>query len=332
VTRDLARHGFEVTHAPSGADGVRLLGERQFDLVALDHNMPQQDGLETLGQIKALPAPPPVVYVTGSEDSRLAVAALKAGAVDYVIKASGRDFFDLLRSALDQALRQLSMSREAEAAAREIHEANERLEALVAQQQILMREVNHRVANSLQIIASLVRMQAGSLEDDTAREALRDTQHRIEAIMQVHRRLYTSSDVEVVEMDKYLEGLVAELEQSMAAAGHQHQITVRAEPVTIPTDKAVSVGVIVTELVTNAYKYAYPPGQTGPIRVGLNRAGADLIELGVEDDGVGIPSVLAQRGTGLGQKVIRAMASGLGSEIVVDPAHRGTRVSIAFSL
>ena len=332
VASDLAGHGFDVVLADDGETGLQLLSRETFDLVALDYDMPgQEDGLTVLERIRALPDPPPVVFATGSEDTRLAVTALKAGAADYVIKTSGSDFFDFLRRAILQALAAVRFAREREAVDQEIRAANDRLEALVVQQKILIREVNHRVANSLQIIASLVRMQASVLSDEAARESLLDTQHRIEAIMQVHRRLYTSDNVESVEMDKYLEGLVTELEQSMAAAGHQHDLSLEAEPISIPTDKAVSVGVIVAELVTNAYKYAYPPGRSGPIRVKLVAGSDAVLMLSVEDEGVGMPGGVAQNGTGLGQRVIRAMASGLGSEVQVDPAFRGTRITIPFS-
>src|SRR3712207_8426444 len=98
VERTLSRQGFEVTHAPGGEEGLRRLssGER-FDAVGLDHFMPGLEGLEVLAQIQALPDPPPVIYVTGADEGRIAVAALKAGAADYVIKDTAGSFLELLR-------------------------------------------------------------------------------------------------------------------------------------------------------------------------------------------------------------------------------------------
>jgi len=86
ATLALTRRGFRVTAAASGREGVELAMDGKFDVVTVDHYMPIQDGLETLLLLNAVPEPPPVVYVTGSEDSSVAVAALKAGAVDYVVK------------------------------------------------------------------------------------------------------------------------------------------------------------------------------------------------------------------------------------------------------
>jgi two-component sensor histidine kinase len=331
VSRGLERRSFAVTTALDGAEGVRLAELQPFDVVAVDHYMPGQDGLETLDRLLKLPEPPPVVYVTASDESRLAVAALKAGAADYVVKSTADDFQDLLANALNQAIDGVRLRRERDQAEHALADANARLEAIVQRQAVLLREVNHRVANSLQLIASLVHLQAGALDDDVAKAALHDTQARIAAVMQVHRRLYTSDDVQNVDMGEYLGGLIAELQQSLAAAaGTEHPIRLYAEPIKLNPDKAVSLGVVVAELVTNAFKYAYPSGEAGEVRVALRSAPADQVRLTVEDDGQGLGEKVVARGTGLGQRVIAAMARSLNSKLEYDPTHRGARAVLAF--
>ena len=216
-----------MTTAEGGSEGVLLAASQPFDLVAVDHYMPGMDGLETLDQLGALPAPPPVVYVTGSDEGRIAVAALKAGAADYVVKTVGEDFFDLLTASFEQVLDRSRLAREKARAEEDLRASNARLEALLG-------EVNHRVANSLQLVSAMVRLQAGALADPTARAALDDTQRRIGAIAQVHRRLYSANDVESVDMRDYLGSLIEELTETLSCDSAPHSLHLAARAACLP--------------------------------------------------------------------------------------------------
>jgi DNA-binding NtrC family response regulator len=123
VERALSRHGFQVSHALNGDEGLERLTSDAFDVVALDHFMPGKEGLEVLAQIQTLADPPPVVYVTGADEGRIAAAALKAGAADYVIKDVSGAFLDLLRTAVEQAIDAKRLRREKEDAERRMKEA-----------------------------------------------------------------------------------------------------------------------------------------------------------------------------------------------------------------
>jgi two-component sensor histidine kinase len=322
AVRALERMDCAVDTAQSGAEGVAKAALGGFDLIAVDHFMPGQDGLETLAQIRALPSPPPVVYVTGSEDSRIAVAALKAGAADYVVKTIGEDFFALLGSAFQQARAKQRLELAKAQAEEELHRSNARLEAL-------LKEVNHRVANSLQLVSAFVHMQSAALPDPAAKSALQDVQRRIQAIAQVHRRLYTGDAVDTVAMDDYLAALVAELQETWSTPAAPRVLTLASEPIRMKTDRAVSLGVIVNELVSNACKYAYPATGPGEVRITLVRDGEERFLLRVEDDGCGIEPDAGPKGTGLGTKVIRAMAKSLQAQLRYDLEHRGVRAILS---
>jgi two-component sensor histidine kinase len=326
VQKELGRQGYEVVCAADGDEGLRLMAEGGWDVCALDHYMPGRDGIDVLPEMIALQDAPPVVFVTGAQEGSLAVAALRAGAADYVIKDVSSDFTSLLRNAVDDALNRRRLQQENERVQAEIAAARDRAEAM-------LREVNHRVGNSLQLVSSFISLQARQLKDDGARSALREAQTRIEAVAHVHRRLYASGDMSTVAMDEYLVGLVEELSKSLGPDGTGPTLKLEAEPITVSTDQAVSLGVIVSELVTNAAKYAYAPGQGGEIRVRLERADDHRALLTVEDDGPGMdPAEAKPKGTGLGRKIIAAMAGGLKSALEFDPGHTGVRARLAFDL
>jgi two-component sensor histidine kinase len=193
-----------------------------------------------------------------------------------------------------------------------------------------MREVNHRVGNSLQMIASMLTLHANAAGNPEVSEALTDATGRVLAVAQVHRRLYTSDDVQSVAVDQYLEALVEDLRRS-SETNELAQLTLTSEPVAVDPDRAVAVGVIVNELVMNALKYAYPESK-GPIRVDIREIGDNRAALIVEDDGVGIVPRAKPKSTGLGQRIVRAMGEKLNAEIEVDRAHKGTRVVVSFDL
>jgi len=330
VTKALSRRGYVVASAGDGLDGLRMAGDEAYDVIALDHFMPGLDGLETLTELGRTQPDTPIVYVTGSEDSRIAVSALKAGATDYVIKTAGDDFLDLLASAADQALEKVRLRREKAAVQAALQTSNAQLAEMVERQAVLLREVNHRVANSLQLVSALIHMQASTVDDPAAKAALIDTQNRVQAISQVHSRLYTSDDVESVEMEDYLAALLGDLEETCSSNAARRTLRLAAEPMRLTTDMAVSVGVIVAELIINACKYAYPADRPGDVRVELRRTAGGEVQLTVEDDGPGFHSAEPTRGSGIGQKVIRAMAANLRSTVTIDPAHAGVRAVLLF--
>jgi len=207
--------------------------------------------------------------------------------------------------------------------------ANDELATAKDRAEALLREVNHRVGNSLQLVSSMISLQSKALTDKSAREALRAAQARIEAVAQVHRRLYTSVHVGQVALDDYLTGLVDELRQSLPAGFHD-MIDLKADPLEADTDRAVSLGVVAAELITNAVKYAYR-GKPGPIRVRLLEDGEGHALLMVEDEGVGMDGGPA-KGTGLGAKILKAMATSLQSKVEFEPRKKGVRALLRFEL
>jgi two-component sensor histidine kinase len=327
VDRGLTRLGLKVVHAASGQAGLDRLTQGGIDVVALDQYMPGLDGIETLEQILKIPDAPPVVFVTASQDSAIAVTALKAGAADYLVKDVQGEFIPLLQVAVDGALRQAQIRKARDEAEAEVHASRDRFAALAAEREVLLREVNHRVGNSLQIIASLLHLQANSASRDDVKAALTNAMGRVAAVAQVHRRLYTSHDLKSVLLNQYLEALLEDLRRS-AESNRMSRLTLKAEAIEIDPDRAVAIGIIVNELVMNAVKYAYPDG-AGPIHVELKLRGDDIL-LSIADDGVGLDDNADPRGTGMGQRIVTAMAAKLEATVERDPGHSGTRIVVRF--
>jgi two-component sensor histidine kinase len=327
VERGLTRLGFKVVPAASGEHGLDRLKQGGVDVIALDQYMPGLDGLETLERILAIPNAPPVVFVTASQDSSIAITALKAGAADYLVKDTHGDFIPLLQVAVDGALRQARIQKARDDAEAEVHASRDRYAALAAEREVLLREVNHRVGNSLQIIASLLHLQANSSTQEDVKAALTNAMGRVAAVAQVHRRLYTSHDLKSVLLNQYLDALLEDLRRS-AEGNKMSRLTLKAEPIEIDPDRAVAIGIIVNELVMNAVKYAYPDG-AGPIHVELRAQGDELL-LSIADEGVGLNVKTDPRSTGMGQRIVTAMASKLDASVERDPAHSGTRIVLRF--
>ncbi len=295
------------------------LRDEQFDLVAIDHYMPGKSGLDLLAEIVALEEHPPVVFVTGNDDTAVAVKALHAGALDFVVKTVGDTFFDVLDGRFRQALSRDKLERDKRAAEAELRLANERLELLV-------REVHHRVSNSLQMVLSFVAMQAKQSDAPEVRAALDDIQNRIKAISKVHQRLYTRDDLTTIDLDAYLGNLVEDLRESLPEAV---TIELASEAVMVSPDTAVSVGVIVNELVSNAAKYAFGPGQRGQITVRLESEPAGGFAVTVEDNGSGFDTEDAPVGTGLGTRIVDAIARSLGTKVQVMDKAGGTALRLS---
>ena len=192
---------------------------------------------------------------------------------------------------------------------------------------MLLREVNHRVGNSLQIIASLLHLQANSSAQDDVKAALTNAMGRVAAVAQVHRRLYTSHDLKSVLLNQYLDALLEDLRRS-AEGNRMSRLTLKAEPIEIDPDRAVAIGIIVNELVMNAVKYAYPDG-AGPIHVVLSAQGDELDT---------VDRRRRRRPQRQGRSAIHRHGPAhrqrdgdqARSQVERDPAHTGTRIVLRF--
>ncbi|MBX5179844.1 PAS domain S-box protein [Rhizobium lentis] len=188
-------------------------------------------------------------------------------------------------------------------------------------QQIMLREMSHRVKNSLALVAAMLAMQARSTKQEEVGQALRDAEARVGTIAQVHDQLWRQPDIETVDLADFLSSLCQRLQQSTSG----HTVSVVADPCMIDADRAIQIALLVNELVTNAFKHAYAE-VAGAVTV-TARSIADEICLEIADDGRGLPpEVLSGEngGKSLGMKIVRALVQQLRAELHIENREPGT--------
>jgi len=202
------------------------------------------------------------------------------------------------------------------------------LERLEKAKAIQLEELAHRIKNDLATVGSLLRLQARSLEKGPARDALKSATVRLNVIAQVHQRLrQTDGDLAVVDMAAYLEDLSRGLGDLLRDV-RPIALRVSSDPIVLPSNQAVSVGLIVNELATNAFKYAFPDGEGGTVDIVL-RGDADNLMIVVEDNGAGCPP---DAGEGVGSRLIKLMAAQFNGSVLRAPAPRGCRTEVRLNL
>ena len=202
---------------------------------------------------------------------------------------------------------------------------------LLRQKEMLLEEMQHRILNSLQIIASILMLKARTVASEETREQLKDAHRRVLSVAAVQRHLHVSGRSELVEVAPYLTNLCSSLAGSMLGEGSPDMLKVIAENSTVTSAEAVSLGLIVTELLINALKHAFPhPSATDAVAVRYETQGAEW-SLSVSDNGVGQKGGGSAGKGGLGTSLVKALAHQLGAVIETTTGPPGMRVSIVHS-
>lgn len=214
------------------------------------------------------------------------------------------------------------------AAAAALQEREQALTAALQQRDLLMAEIHHRVKNNLQIVASLLSLQAGRVRSEAARHEFAVARDRVQALATLHRHLYMNQPFQRMSLRPFLEELAQELRA--AICGPQQgavTISVEADEIELNADEAISVALLLTEAVSNAMQHAFPDGRGGTIAVSVRREGDEIL-LRVSDDGIGMDEA-ARSGDGLGVQLIEGFAAHLGGAAEFS-ADGGTTLVVRF--
>lgn len=210
---------------------------------------------------------------------------------------------------------------------KETHE--KALAAALAAKEVLIREVHHRVKNNLQIIASLLNMQAGSLPD-AFRTAMEESQRRVRSMALVHEQLCDCERPDQLDFGAYVSALTHDLFSAFRVSSSEVRLALQIEPVVLDVDRAVPCGLILNELVTNSLKHAFPGGRSGEIRVELHSQNGEIV-LRVSDDGVGLPPGFdCRRSASLGLRIVHILAGQVNGNLTCRSEGRGAGFTLAF--
>jgi PAS domain S-box-containing protein len=208
--------------------------------------------------------------------------------------------------------------------------SEERLRTSLREKEMLLKEVHHRVKNNLQVIASMLNLQAGTAFDDPLRVALRDSQNRIRTLALIHEKLYGARDMAEIAIKEYIQDLTSSLFRSLTSQSASVSLDLDVADVLLAIDAAIPVALILNELVSNSLEHAFPQRSGGAMSITFKPVSASRYKMVVADNGIGIPAGLDFRNSdSLGLQLVCLLTKQLGGEIELD-RRAGTRFTIEF--
>ena len=319
IVRQLRRIDSDLTYerVDSARQMAAALTSQEWDLVISDYNLPQMCAPDALSILKASGRDIPFIVVSGRMGEDTAVAMMKAGAHDYLMK----DNLTRLGPAVLRELREAKIRNERKL-------ADARLRASLEEKEFLLKEIHHRVKNNLQVIASMLRMQAERADDERLLAHFQAAQSRIHSMALVHEKLYRSSDFADINFAEYLRDVTAELFRLYSKDGVFLETDI--QDIRMSVDLAIPCGLIVNELVSNSLKHAFPDGRRGVITIAMRVDGPDSYLLTVEDTGIGMTATFDPlRGKTLGLNLVSLLVQQIDGTVKIE-SRNGTRYAIGF--
>jgi two-component sensor histidine kinase len=304
---------FSIDSAPHLNAASKRLAERAYDVLVLDVGAVPGNELETVRRLLVEAPELPVVAVTRSLELELATAALSLGVEDVV--AADESSPELLARALRYAI--------------ERRRAQKQLYAALKEKEVLLHELHHRAKNNLQVISSLLSMQARRERDARFHEIVAAAQRRIDAIALAHEKLHQAPDLSRIDFSGYIGALARAVHLSYGGETRGIGLELSLDCCELPLQEAVPTGLVVNELLMNAFKHAFPEGRPGTIRVSTSRKDA-CFSLEIADDGVGIPSTAKHDPRRLGLEIVMTLAEQLDATLVHESGS-GTCFRLSFA-
>jgi two-component sensor histidine kinase len=338
--RSLTRAGYDVL-SQRVVDACQMraaLSAQSWDLIIADYRLPGFDAPAALSILKASGLDIPFIVISGAMGEELAVAIMKAGAQDYLLK----DDLARLAPAVEREIREARSRREGIQTEWALTESRERIVTqntafekqadLLQQRETMLREIHHRVKNNMQVMSSLLSLQSRAALNNETRRMLEDNQNRIQSMALLHEILYQSEDLAVVDFPKYLLRMVHHLFRCYGVDQQRIRLRAELEPIGLELDDALPTGLLISEVLSNSLKHAFPDERPGEVRIRLWRESATSVSLAVSDNGVGLPAGLDwSTSRSLGLRLVRVLADQLHASLELR-SHGGTEIKLAFQI
>jgi two-component sensor histidine kinase len=329
--------------AGSLREAMDCMEKKPYDAVILDYILEDGTAFELFGKTRGVP----IVIVTGTGDEEIAVRAMKSGAYDYLIKDADGNYLKTLPVTLEKVIRQRLSEKElaryrehlellvkirTEELQKEIEErrrAEEKVKASLKEKELLIKEIHHRVKNNMQIISSLLSLQAQKADDDRSLNLFKMSENRVRSMALVHENLFESDNLMLIDFDEYIRKLINLLIQSFSVDMKKIRFIFEVHDIFLNINEAIPCAQMINELVTNSIKYAFPGDRQGEIKISFDRED-DRYRLAVSDDGVGLPEFFERTDqTSLGIHLVEALAAQLKGSMAIDRSS-GTAFIIRF--
>ncbi len=322
IEMELQKSGIEPeSHRVETGEALKkALDEHSWDIIISDYNLPGFDGLTALEKVREREEDIPFILVSGTVGEEFAVEAVLAGAQDYVMK-------DNLKRVPVAVRREL----ESKNLRAEKRRADEQVLESLKEKEVMLKEIHHRVKNNLAVISALLTLQSDFVEDEKSRRLFLESVGRIKSMALIHEKLYQSEMMASVDMDEYLRELVSSIRNTCDTDSSDIDVHISSDNFNMDITKAIPCGLIVNELLSNAYKHAFKSREKGNIHLSMKRSPeTGKCSLNIRDDGVGVPEeVLSGSHNSLGYTIIKGLVRQIGGDIKV-VRKNGTDVTLTF--
>ena len=353
------KRGYQIETASTGEDAIEKARTRFFNLALLDIKLPDMEGVELLAPLKGMHPEMEIIMVTAHASLETAIYALNRGAALYITKPlnmeevlstvkgvlekqrlvmkNKRLLQELKRELAERKLAEKKLEKyrhQLEEMVKErttkLAETNEELQQEIAEKELLIKEIHHRVKSNMQLISSMLSIQESQIKDESARKVFRDGWSRIRFMVLVHEKLYQSDDFTRINFAEFTKSLLNELFGTYNADPDTINVKTDIKNVCLDINLAIPCGLIINELVSNSLKYGFQEQQKGEIIIEFESKNS-IFELTVGDNGKGFPKYLDFRNAeSLGLQLVRLLCKKINATIELDRS-KGTLFKIVFT-